>query len=124
MNQTKGRALAFIAASIAISSSVMAQPGEASGSSASTSVPEAASVPSQKAIRAADRKLVRKVSQALARTKGLNSTRLIVRARSGDITLLGSVTDAGQIPIAVDAAQRVDGVKSVRNEIRVDEQRL
>ncbi|MCX4152052.1 MULTISPECIES: BON domain-containing protein [Paraburkholderia] len=102
----------------------MAQPGEASGSSASTSVPEAASVPSQKAIRAADRKLVRKVSQALARTKGLNSTRLIVRARSGDITLLGSVTDAGQIPIAVDAAQRVDGVKSVRNEIRVDEQRL
>lgn len=103
----------------------MAQPGDASGSSASApALPQAASMAHEKAIRAADRKLVRKVSQALARAKRLNSTRLLVRARSGDITLLGSVTDAGQIPIAVDTAQRVDGVKSVTDEIRVAEQGL
>ncbi|MFM0642257.1 BON domain-containing protein [Paraburkholderia metrosideri] len=125
MNHKKNLAMFFIAALTAIASSAMAQPGDASGSSASVPTPpQAASMPSEKAIKAADRKLVRKVSQALARTKGLNSTRLLVRAKSGAITLLGSVTDAGQIPIAVDTAQRVDGVKSVTNEIRVAEQGL
>ncbi|WP_185736041.1 BON domain-containing protein [Burkholderia cepacia] len=74
---------------------------------------------SEKAARAANRKLVRAVSEALARAKGLDSTRMLVRAKEGDVTLLGSVPDTGQIQIAIDVAQKVDGVKSVRNEIHV-----
>ncbi|SMG00641.1 BON domain-containing protein [Burkholderia singularis] len=81
----------------------------------------AVDVATRKQHQAEDRRLKRRVSAALARVRGLNSTRLIVRAHDGDVTLLGTTTDTSQIELAVQAAQRVDGVKRVQNAIRIGE---
>jgi hyperosmotically inducible protein len=83
---------------------------------ATGSVP-AASTPSS--VKAADRKLTHRVANMLARTRGLNAARILVKARGGQITLSGSVTDSAQIPLAVDAARQVEGVSHVENRIRV-----
>ncbi|MCW3596840.1 BON domain-containing protein, partial [Burkholderia cenocepacia] len=72
--------------------------------------------------KAADRKLKRRVSTALARTKNLNATRILVRVRDGGVTLAGSVTDTAQVNLAVAVARRVDGVTSVSNQLRIDGQ--
>lgn len=77
-------------------------------------------VMSPKAVRAANGKLKRGVSTALARTKGLDSSRILVKADSGIVTLSGTVADASQISLAASVAQRVSGVKSVKNLLRVD----
>lgn len=91
---------------------------------AASAVARPASRAPERTRKRADRRLARQVSAALGRTRGLDATRLLIRAREGEVTLSGSVPDAGQIPLAVDAAQRVDGVKSVRNLIRVVDQTL
>lgn len=83
---------------------------------ATASVP-AASPPSS--AKSADRKLAHRVANMLARTRGLNAARILVKARSGQITLTGSVTDSAQIPLAADAARQVEGVSHVENRIRV-----
>ncbi|WP_242460798.1 BON domain-containing protein [Burkholderia cenocepacia] len=72
--------------------------------------------------KAVDRKLKRRVSTALARTKNLNATRILVRVRDGGVTLAGSVTDTAQVNLAVAVARRVDGVTSVSNQLRIDGQ--
>ncbi|RQU41008.1 BON domain-containing protein [Burkholderia cenocepacia] len=72
--------------------------------------------------KAADRKLKRRVSTALARTKNLNATRILVRVRDGGVTLAGSVTDTAQVNLAAAVARRVDGVTSVSNQLRIDGQ--
>ncbi|MET3619265.1 BON domain-containing protein [Burkholderia ambifaria] len=72
--------------------------------------------------KAADRKLKRRVSTALARTKNLNVTRILVRARDGVVTLSGSVMDTNQANLAAEVARRVDGVASVSNLLRIDGQ--
>ncbi|AOK32371.1 hypothetical protein AQ611_23395 [Burkholderia singularis] len=97
-----------------------AQTSTFEGRPASTSMPTADAA-MRKQRKAEDRRLRRHVSAALAHTRGLNSTRLIVRTHDGDVTLLGTLTDANQVELAVQAAQRVDGVKRVRNAIRVGE---
>ncbi|MCA8253079.1 BON domain-containing protein [Burkholderia sp. AU31624] len=84
--------------------------------------PAAASVVRQR--KAADRKLMRRVSAALARTQGLNATRVLVRVRDGVVTLAGSVSDTGQVALAAEAARGVDGVVSVVNLLRIDSQPL
>ncbi|HDR9587303.1 TPA: BON domain-containing protein [Burkholderia stabilis] len=72
--------------------------------------------------KAADRKLQRRVSSALARTRNLNATRILVRARDGVVMLAGSVTDTTQVNLAAAVARRVDGVASVSNLLRIDGQ--
>lgn len=72
--------------------------------------------------KAADRKLQRRVGTALARTRNLNATRILVRVRDGNVTLAGSVTDTNQVNLAAAAARRVDGVASVSNQLRIDGQ--
>ncbi|MDR5665999.1 BON domain-containing protein [Burkholderia cenocepacia] len=72
--------------------------------------------------KAADRKLKRRVSTALARAKNLNATRILVRVRDGGVTLAGSVTDTTQVNLAAAVARRVDGVTSVSNQLRIDGQ--
>lgn len=74
--------------------------------------------------KAADRKLKRRVSAALARTRDLNATRILVRVRDGAVTLAGSVPETGQANLAVSVARRVDGVASVSNLLRIDAQPL
>ncbi|AOJ41256.1 transporter [Burkholderia lata] len=88
---------------------------------ASAQVPAPADLsPAQR--KAADRKLKRRVSTALARTKNLNVTRILVRVRDGSVTLSGSVTDTNQVTLAAAVARRVDGVVSVSNLLRIDGQ--
>ncbi|WDD93497.1 BON domain-containing protein [Burkholderia sp. FERM BP-3421] len=68
----------------------------------------------------ADRKLQRRVGAALARTRELNATRILVRARDGQVTLTGSVMETSQASLAAAVARRVAGVASVSNQLRID----
>jgi hyperosmotically inducible periplasmic protein len=85
---------------------------------ASTAPPLAASA-SAKTVKSADRALQKQVRRVLARTKGLDISNVTVRARSGFVTLQGSVPDAQQVNLAGRVANGVDGVTSVKNELRV-----
>ncbi|RSB89122.1 BON domain-containing protein [Burkholderia cenocepacia] len=102
-------------AAVPSSSTAIAQESAQAPASASAGVP-----PAQR--KAADRKLKRRVSTALARTKNLNATRILVRVRDGGVTLAGSVTDTAQVNLAAAVARRVDGVTSVSNQLRIDGQ--
>ncbi|MDR0245031.1 MAG: BON domain-containing protein [Burkholderia sp.] len=109
-----------------------AQPDAASAAAPSSAAPVAqASAPMQAPAsaglspsqrKAADRKLKRRVSTALARTKNLNVARILVRVRDGGVTLSGSVTDTTQANLAATVARGVDGVTSVSNQLRIDGQ--
>ncbi|WP_036025454.1 MULTISPECIES: BON domain-containing protein [Paraburkholderia] len=105
----------LMGALIGASAGAFAQSGAASAGGATT----AADATSVKARKAADRKLARRVSTALARTRGLNAARIFVKAQSGHVTLSGSVSDNEQIPLAVEAAKQVVGVSSVENFIHL-----
>jgi hyperosmotically inducible protein len=115
--------VSFVVALLATAGSASAQPTDSiPGNAAEAS--SASAVKSAKAPRSADRKLAHRVATALGRTRGLNPTRIIVRARDGHVTLSGSVPDDGQIPLAVDAAQQVEGVKTVQQVLHISEQPL
>ncbi|CAN7789245.1 BON domain-containing protein [Caballeronia sp. LjRoot34] len=75
-----------------------------------------------KAAKAANRALARKVLKALVRTKGIDATRIFVKAVDGDITLSGTVPSEEQTPLAIKTAQAVEGVKSVRDVLRLSTQ--
>lgn len=90
-----------------------AQSSDAAAPAATTAAPTA------KQTKAANRALQRKVRSALAKTKGVSVANITVRARGGDVTLAGSVPDQSQIEMATQAAQGVDGVKSVKNALSV-----
>ncbi|HDR9876657.1 TPA: BON domain-containing protein [Burkholderia cenocepacia] len=107
------------AASAAVPSSSTAIAQESA--QAQAPAPASAGVPPAQR-KAADRKLKRRVSTALARTKNLNATRILVRVRDGGVTLAGSVTDTAQVNLAAAVARRVDGVTSVSNQLRIDGQ--
>ncbi|HKT63376.1 MAG TPA: BON domain-containing protein [Burkholderia sp.] len=76
----------------------------------------------KKANRKANRQLVKRVSQAIAHARGLDSTRISVSAKAGVVTLSGTIADNVQAGIAVDAAQEVPGVVSVKNQLRISTQ--
>jgi len=115
--------IAHLAGAFALASALACATDQASAQSsapASAAAPVSAPAPvSARAQRAANRKLAHRVESALGRTRGLNPARLIVTARDGHITLSGSVTYGEQIPLAVNAAGKVDGVIDVDNRIRV-----
>lgn len=69
--------------------------------------------------RKANRLLSKRVRQALVKVKGLDSSAIVVGAKADVILLGGSVPEAGQIPLAVTAAQAVDGVAQVDNHLIV-----
>ncbi|MCA8347463.1 BON domain-containing protein [Burkholderia cepacia] len=97
-------------------------PEAVSATSAAASAASASGSESRKATKAADRKLRKQVAGALARTKRLDSSRLLIFAKSGVVTLSGEVADAEQAALAVSAAQRVPGVGEVRNRLRISPQ--
>lgn len=70
-----------------------------------------------KAIRQADRQLAKQVRHVLAKTKGLVSVNLTVRAKRGVVTLRGSVPDNKQVALAGQVAGGVNGVQSVDNQL-------
>ncbi|QBR01560.1 BON domain-containing protein [Paraburkholderia pallida] len=80
-------------------------------------VPEAPA--SAKTVKAADRALQKKVRRVLAKAKGLDITNVTVRARGGVVTLQGAVPDAQQVDLAGRVANGVEGVTSVKNDLRV-----
>ncbi|RKT26174.1 BON domain-containing protein [Paraburkholderia sp. RAU2J] len=75
-----------------------------------------------KAGKRANNELGRKVRGALTKTQGLDVSNISVRARSGAVTLSGTVPDQGQIDAAGEAAKGVEGVKSVSNKLTVMQQ--
>ncbi|MGF6992301.1 hyperosmotically inducible protein [Paraburkholderia sp. GAS32] len=79
----------------------------------------AASAPSAKAIRAANRKLAKTVRTAMAKAKGIDMTQLFVYAKGGAITLSGSVPKSAQVDRAEEVAKSVPGVSSVDNRLSV-----
>jgi hyperosmotically inducible periplasmic protein len=94
---------------------------------AQTSAPDAdqavASAPamSAKEAKAANRKLQKDVVRVLARTKGLVSTAITVRANNGDVVLEGAVPEQAQMALAAKAAEGVVGVKSVKNMLTLSQ---
>ncbi|MDR5837304.1 BON domain-containing protein [Caballeronia sp. LZ034LL] len=67
--------------------------------------------------KSADRALAKAVRRALGKTPGFDSSGVFVRARSGVVTLSGSVRSGDQIPVAADVARSVKGVTSVNNKL-------
>ncbi|WP_412527411.1 BON domain-containing protein [Burkholderia lata] len=120
--RTSSRLTAVLLTAACWTVAVHAQPDAASAAvQASAQVPASADLsPAQRKV--ADRKLKRRVSTALARTRNLNVTRILVRVRDGSVTLSGSVTDTNQVNLAAEVARRVDGVASVSNLLRIDGQ--
>lgn len=86
---------------------------------ASTASDKAAQKAALKAQRKADHILEKTVRKALANDKSVDVTRINVHARSGAITLLGSVPQQGQSDTAALVAQGVSGVISVKNALSV-----
>ncbi|WP_176046229.1 BON domain-containing protein [Burkholderia sp. BCC1644] len=128
--RTSFRLVAALLTAACWSITACAQPDAASAAVPSLAAPvareaalaPASASPSPAQRKAADRKLKRRVSTALARTKNLNVTRILVRVRDGSVTLSGSVTDTTQVNLAATVARGVDGVTSVSNLLRIDGQ--
>ena len=72
---------------------------------------------SKKAATKADRALARAVRRALSKAQGFNVSNVFVRARSGAVTLSGSVDSGDQIAQAEQVAHTVQGVTSVSNKL-------
>lgn len=72
-----------------------------------------------KAMKSADRALGRKVRGALSKAKGISVSNITVRARSGAVTLQGSVPEQPQVDMATQVAQGVPGVTSVKNALTI-----
>jgi hyperosmotically inducible protein len=73
---------------------------------------------SAKSTRQANRALSKRVRAALLKG-GIDASKINVVAKSGAVTLAGSVTDSSQIDSATDIAKTVPGVKSVKNTLGI-----
>jgi len=71
----------------------------------------------KKAASKADRALARAVRGALSKAQGLNVSNIFVKARSGAVTLSGTVDNGDQITQAEQVARTVPGVNSVSNKL-------
>jgi hyperosmotically inducible periplasmic protein len=91
-----------------------------SDASASAPVAASSSKAARKQVRAENRALAKSVRQALAHTKGLVSSGITVLAKSGAVTLTGTVPDQPQISLAETTAKGVSGVTSVKNNLTLD----
>jgi osmotically-inducible protein OsmY len=82
---------------------------------------DSSSQQSKKAMRAQNRQLAKNVRHALTKTKNLTASAITVLAKGGVVTLDGTVPTDDQIQLAADAASRVTGVNSVKNNLIVRE---
>jgi hyperosmotically inducible periplasmic protein len=67
--------------------------------------------------KSADRALRRRVLNALAKSKGLRTSGITVRAKDGAVVLEGWVPEVAQIEQATRVAQTVPGVTAVKNTL-------
>jgi osmotically-inducible protein OsmY len=109
-----------VVASLVFASSAYAQSQSSAPAAAMDSAASAKA--SQKTTRKADRKLGSDVRRALSKNKDITVANIFVRARSGAITLTGSVPDNAQIDRATEIAKTVPGVTSVTNKLSLQAQ--
>jgi hyperosmotically inducible periplasmic protein len=123
MNKTIKRSLqaAAIVLGWVTLSCAYAQDAGASAFAAPVSAPTASAASGKRAMKAADRNLARAVRKAVEHRKGLDATRIAIVARNGNVTLTGSVPEAGQVDMAVQSAKGVPGVTAVVNRLDVGE---
>src|SRR5215469_15774471 len=95
-----------------------AQPG-ASEASAASNVTAASGGMTVTDARTANRALRRKVYAAIVKHKEINAGDISVVAKSGAVTLGGTVTDASQIDKVAEITRGVPGVTSVTNKLTV-----
>jgi hypothetical protein len=69
--------------------------------------------------RRSDDRIREDVNEELERHGWLDATDVEVEVHEGEVTLRGTVEDRSQKRMAEDAAERVTGVKDVRNELRI-----
>jgi hyperosmotically inducible periplasmic protein len=101
----------------------LAQPSASTAVAASAAPGEATATASggmtAKETRAANRALRRKVYAAIVKHKEINAGDISVVARSGAVTLDGTVVDASQIDKVAEITKGVAGVTSVTNKLTV-----
>lgn len=66
-----------------------------------------------------DAAITAKVKTALLAEKGLKSTDISVETQNGTVQLSGFVVSSDQIDQAVDVAKHVNGVKDVKDDLRL-----
>jgi osmotically-inducible protein OsmY len=98
---------------VAVASSAYAQSSDAMATTDSAATAKA----EKNATKKTDRKLGNDVRKALAKAQGFDVSNVSVKARSGAVTLTGSVPDGSQISQAEEVAKGVAGVKSVSNKL-------
>lgn len=76
-----------------------------------------AATPAATSTTKSDRALARAVRRALSRAQGFNVSGVFVRARSGAVTLSGTVRTGDQIRQAEEVTRSVQGVNSVSNKL-------
>ncbi|PYE16668.1 BON domain-containing protein [Paraburkholderia silvatlantica] len=108
-----GLAIAMLAAA---SMSAWAQPQSDAGASAGVQAASGAAAPTG---RQTDRTLRRKVYSAIGKDKSINAGNISVRAKSGAVTLTGTVSDPAQVGKVEEIAKGVPGVTSVTNKLTV-----
>jgi osmotically-inducible protein OsmY len=116
------KSLIMTTAALVISTTAtMAAADEASYSPprATHAAPSSASV-ARKQARGEDRLLSRNVRKAIAKGGDVAMSRLTITARSGIVTLSGSVPDNEQVSRATERAQSVAGVTEVSSHLTLD----
>ncbi|NLP64819.1 BON domain-containing protein [Paraburkholderia sacchari] len=80
---------------------------------------KAARKAAHKAAKAADRKLAANVRKAVTKAGDVPMANVVVLAKSGVVTLTGTVPETAQIAVAEQHAQDVEGVSQVVNRLSV-----
>jgi hyperosmotically inducible protein len=106
--------LSALCLTVAISMPVAAY---AQASDAMAAPDNSSAMSSKKAMSKADRALARSVRRALSKAPGFNVSNVFVRARSGAVTLSGTVDSGDQITQAETVTKTVSGVNSVSNKL-------
>jgi len=102
---------------VAFACQAYAQASGAADATATPATPAAPAPSAKKTVRTANHRLALAVRHALSRTKGLDVARVVVLARSGKISLNGSMPTQDQVDKAADVAKNVAGVSSVNNQL-------
>ncbi|WP_175885136.1 BON domain-containing protein [Burkholderia sp. BCC0044] len=81
--------------------------------------PTTSSRSAKKAERLENRKFAKRVRQAIVKAPGIGNAQVTVfaKAKTGEVTLAGMITDEAQNKAAVEAARQVPGVTSVTSKL-------
>ena len=121
MKATRFGQLLIVAFACYTTAAAFAQPSTPDSSTPSSAVRPKSNSKAPTAQTISDRELAKRVRKALARS-GMVMVDLTVRARSGVITLIGSVPTEAFLEQAKTVSSAVDGVTSVDNRliVRID----